>query len=380
MATDNTSDNLNETDFATRAIHAGSFAGTSAPPIYQGVNAPHPDKGVAYISEIGGVGGPTVAALQELVQEMEGAAWTVAFPAGQAAIGYTLFALLKSGDRVIAHRSIYTYATTLLREDLPIKWGVEVEWVDMRDLAALEKALQTPARLVYFEPISNPAFHLLDTGRICQLAHDAGALAVLDNTLLSPYLFQPLAAGADVVIQSATKYLCGHGDALGGVVSGNEPAVGDAIIRFRRLMGGIMAPLNAYLIMRGIRTLPVRMDRHCHNALQVAQFLQNHPAVSEVRYPGLPDYPAPPALRSQYRGFGGILGFVIDPTLDNLAVRQRIKLGHPWGSLGDVGTLVAAPGEDTSRDIPANYLRIAVGLEAPQDIITDLDQALRASS
>ncbi|MCB0020673.1 MAG: PLP-dependent transferase [Anaerolineales bacterium] len=368
-----------QTDFATRAIHAGSFAGTSAPPIYQGVNAPHPEKGVAYISEIGGVGGPTVAALQELVQEMEGAAWTVAFPAGQAAIGHTLFALLQSGDRVVAHRNIYTYATTLLREDLPAKWGVEVEWVDMRDLTALEKALQKPARLVYFEPITNPAFHLLDTGRICQLAHAAGALAVLDNTLLSPYLFQPLAAGADIVIQSATKYLCGHGDALGGVVSGNEAEVGDAIVRFRRLMGGIMAPMNAYLIMRGIRTLPVRMERHCQNALQVAQFLQNHPAVREVRYPGLADYPAPAALKAQYRGFGGILGFVVDPAVDHQAVRQRVRLGHPWGSLGDVGTLVAAPGEDPFRDIPANYLRVAVGLEAPQDIIADLDQALSST-
>ena len=380
MATENTSHDVNQTDFATRAIHAGSFAGTSAPPIYQGVNAPHPEKGVAYVSEVGGVGGPTVAALQELVQTLEGAAWTVALPAGQAAIGHTFFALLQSGDRVIAHRNIYTYATVLLREDLPHKWGVEVEWVDMRDLAALENALQKPARLVYFEPITNPAFHLLDTGRICQLAHDAGALAVLDNTLLSPYLFQPLSAGADVVIHSATKYLCGHGDALGGVVSGQDPAIGDAITRFRRLMGGIMAPMNAYLIMRGIRTLPVRMERHCQNALKLALFLQDHPAVRQVRYPGLPDHPASAAVKAQYPAFGGILGFVIDPSLDHMAVRQRVRLGHPWGSLGDVGTLVAAPAADPFRDIPANYLRVAVGLEAIQDIIADLDQALQVAN
>ena len=363
-------------DFITKAIHAGQIPGYSVPPISQAVNAPHPEIGTAYISELAADGGPTVSAFEDVMKTLEGAAWSLAFPAGQSAIGQTLFGLLKSGDRVVAHRSIFNYATKLLREDLPQKWGIEVEWIDMRDLGALATALRKPTRLVYYEPIPNPAFHLLDSQSIIDISRRAGALTVLDNTLLTPYLYQPLAAGADVVLHSATKYLGGHGDALGGVVSGNDVALGQALHRFRALMGATMAPMNAFLLTRGIRTLALRVERHCRNSLALAHYLQTLEPVAEVRYPGLDDFETDPPVKAQYRGFGGILGVQLKAGFDNVATRYRVQMAHPWGSLGDIGTLVVAPGPDEVRDIPTSYLRIAVGLEGIEDIKADITQAI----
>ena len=364
--------NKNEPTFTTTAIHTSNGNGGSAPAIYQGVNATRPEGNVAYISSVGGAGGPTIEALETLVQELEGAAWTVALPAGMAAINHVFFALLKAGDRVVVHSSVYQYATTLLNEDLPNRFGIEVEWVDMRDLDALEKALQKPTKLVYFEPITNPAFHILDVAAVIKLAHAAGALAAMDNTLLSPYLFKPLALQADIVLHSATKYLGGHGDALSGVISGRSPEVGAQIARWRRLSGSILAPLNAYLVMRGVRTLPFRMAQHCANAMAVAQFLLTLPQVTSVRYAGLDGS----GLKEQFDGCGGILGFTLDAAIDRETVRANLQLCKPWGSLGDVGTLVAAPTANPFRDVPENYLRVAVGLESAENITADLKQAI----
>ena len=363
--------------FATDAIHISNHLGGSAPPIYQGVNAQRPDGNVKYISSIGGAGGPTIEALEALVQELEAAAWTLALPSGMAAISHVFMGLLAAGDRVVVHRSVYQYATTLLREDLPRRFGVDVEWVDMRDLDALRTALSKPTKLVYFEPITNPAFHVLDVAAIVALAHEAGALAAMDNTLLTPYLFRPIpTTNADIVLHSATKYLGGHGDALAGVISGKDEAVGAQLARWRRLSGSILAPLNAFLVMRGIRTLPFRMEQHCANARAVAQFLQQQNGVLEVRYAGLTDNPT----MSQFSGAGGILGFVLDSAIDREKVRSHLRLCKPWGSLGDVGTLVAAPDVNPFRDVPENYLRVAVGLESAEDICADLKQAIEKAT
>lgn len=359
-------------DFTTAAIHAGRDPHSSAVPIYQGINAPNEEGATKYISEVGEVGGPTVAALETAVSTLETANWSVATPSGMAAISLTLFALLQRGDRIIAHRCIYTYATHLLNEDLTHKWGVEVVWVDMRNLDELRHALQQPTRLVYFEPIANPAMHLLDVASIVELSHAAGAVVAVDNTLLSPYLLQPLSLGVDLVLHSATKYLGGHGDAMAGVISGRDETLHASVSRMRMLHGSFLAPMNAYLVLRGIRTLPFRMDRHLSNTAAVVAFLQTRPEVATVRYAGLANgIPA-----AQQRGFGALLGFTLAEGLEPEQLRRQLQLCRPWGSLGDVETLLATPAANPVRDIPANYVRVAVGLEAPQDIMADLAQAL----
>ena len=361
----------NSHDFTTHAIHAGRHPHSSAVPIYQGINAPIDDGSTKYISEVGAVGGPTVAALATAVSTLESANSCLAVPSGMAAISLTLLALLQRGDRIIAHRCIYTYATHFLNQDLSPKWGVEVVWVDMRNLDELQAALQQPTRLVYFEPIANPAMHLLDVAAIAEHAHAAGAVVAVDNTLLSPYLLQPLALGVDIVLHSATKYLGGHGDAMSGVISGRDETLYTALNWMRMMLGSYLAPMNAYLALRGLRTLPFRMEQHCANTRAVVAFLQTRPEVTSVRYASLAD--AVPL--AQQRGFGALLGFTLAEGLDAETFRRHLQLCRPWGSLGDVETLVATPAANPTRDIPANFVRVAVGLEAPQDIIADLAQA-----
>jgi len=372
-------DDEKNTQFETQVVHAGTHAASSAVPIYLGVNSPNSQGTSDYVTSAGGVGGPTVQALETLMCQLEHAEWCVAVASGQAAIAQTFFALLRQGDRIVVHNSVFTFATTLLREDLPNDWGVEVVWVDMRDAQALEQALQKPTRLVYFEAITNPAFHLLNTRRIVDQAHAAGALAVLDNTLLTPYLLRPLELGADLVLHSATKYLGGHGDVLAGVISGRSLELADMARRFRRLSGGFLSPHSAFLAMRGIRTLPLRMRTHEANARGLAEYLRDLPGVEEVRYVGFDDYADPEGVKPSLGGFGGMLGFRVDASVDCRRVREQLTLCRAWGSLGDLETLVAAPEADAQRDVPNRYLRIAAGLEACEDLCEDLGQAIAKS-
>lgn len=362
-------------DITTRSIHSGRYADSSAVPIFQGINSPHNDE-VGYVSAIGRAGGPTGEAMETAVADLEGANWSLATPSGMAAISQVLFGLLQAGDRVVAHRCIYTYATQLLNTDLTEKWGVTVEWVDMRDLDQLEKALETPTKLVYFDPIANPAMHLLNTAEIATRAKQAGAIVLADNTLLSPYLFKPLDFGVDVVVHSATKYLAGHGDALAGVISGRDEELGQKIARMRTFLGGFLAPMNAFLVLRGIRTLPFRMDRHCANAAAVIEWLHTRPEVTSVRYAGL----EPNAPTSGLKAFGSMLAFTVKEGIDIKQFQMGLKMCRPWGSLGDIETLVALPASNPHRDVPPNFVRMAVGLEAPEDIIADLAQALNRTT
>ena len=357
-------------DFTTRSIHGGRYAESSAVPIFQGINAPLHD-GVEYVSAVGGVGGPTIESMEQLVADLEGAEWSIATPSGMAAISHVLFGLLQSGDRVVAHRCIYSYASRLLNGDLTEKWGVTVEWVDMRNLNELENALQKPTKLVYFDPIANPSMHLLNTAAIAKRAKQAGAIVVTDNTLLSPYLFKPLDHGVDVVLHSATKYLAGHGDALAGVISGRDPGLGATLTKMRTYLGGFLAPMNAFLVIRGIRTLPFRVERHCANTLEVLEWLKTRPEVADIRYAGWSEH----ASSSGLPAFGGMLAFTMKEGIDLKKFRYGLKICRPWGSLGDIETLVALPAADEVRDIPMRLVRMAVGLEAPRDIIADLEQA-----
>ena len=293
-------------------------------------------------------------------------------------MSHTLLALVGAGDRIISHRCVYDWADTFWHEEAP-RFGIEALQMDLRDLDGLRAALRTRTRLVYFEPVSNSSMDVIDVRAVCKLAHEAGALVVADNTFLSPYLFQPLACGVDVVVHSATKYLNGHGDALAGVITTNDDDIAAKVRRARRIYGGVISPMNAFLVMRGIQTLPLRMDRHCANAMAVAEHLAQHPQVREVRYPGLPSHPDHAVARAQFRGYGGMLCFQLKGGAD--AAERFVEGTHicrPWVSLGDTKTLVHARKPEDRRGVPEGYVRVSVGLEELSDILADMDAALGA--
>ena len=361
-------------DFTTDAIHGGYHGTSSAVPIYQGNTNYHEGfEGTnSYGRGLDRAGGPTGGALEEQVRILEGAEWAQATSCGMAAISQTLFGLLKSGDRVVGHETVYAGTQMFFREVLPVKWGVDVEQVNMCDLDSLSAALEKPTRMVYFEPYAH-SMEFIDLKRAIDLAHEAGALAVVDNTFLSPYLLRPLQFGADVVLHAMTKYMAGHGDALAGVVVGRDEEVRAQIHYMRILMGGILAPMNAYLVHRGLKTLAFRMERHCASAQKVAKYLEQHAKVGRVNYLGLPSHPQHELAAGYLRGYGGMMRFFTRSDVSLDAFMGRLKMCKPWYSLGDVETLILPSGEGVENGFAA---RVSVGLEDPDDIITDLDQAL----
>jgi cystathionine beta-lyase/cystathionine gamma-synthase len=370
-------------DFTSDAIHAGDHRNSSAVPIYQGnTNIREGYEGTnSYGRGLEKAGGPTSGAVEELVRHLEGGEWAMTTSCGMAAMSQVFFGLLKQGDRIIGHRCLYAGASMWLDDDLPDQWGVDTVRVDLRDLDALREALKQPTRVVYFEPYANSSMDFIDVKAVIDLAHEAGALAVVDNTFLTPYLLQPIYYGADVVLHSMTKYMAGHGDALAGVVVGRNDRIREQIHRMRILMGGVLAPMNAFLVHRGLKTLAFRMERHCASAQKVAEFLEQHPRIVEVRYLGLPSHPDHETGIKYLRGFSGMLGFCTKPEVDHEALGKALRMCKPWFSLGDVETLVLGHGVsgNPAQGIPPDYTRVSVGLEDPHDIIQDLDQALNKS-
>ncbi len=361
-------------DFTTDAIHGGYHGTSSAVPIYQGnTNYREGYEGTnSYGRGLDKAGGPTNGALEEQVKILEGAEWSQSTSCGMAAIGQTLFGLLKSGDRVVGHETVYAGAQMFFKEVLPVKWGVDVEQVNMCDLAALETALEKPTRMVYFEPYAH-SMEFIDLARAIEIAHEAGALAVVDNTFLSPYLLRPLQFGADVVLHAMTKYMAGHGDALAGIVSGRDEEIRAQIHYMRILMGGVLAPMNAFLVHRGLKTLAFRMERHCSGAQKVAEYLERHEKVGQVNFLGLASHPNHEIATGYLRGFGGMMRFISRPGVSLDAFIGGLKMCKPWYSLGDVETLVLPSGGDAENGFGA---RVSVGLEDADDIIADLEQAL----
>ena len=267
--------------FGSQAIHHGEQSGYQVTPISQ-------DKAAPGYQRPGNLENPTVATLLRKVMEMEGTEAAVAGPCGMSIISQTYMALLKPGDRVVAHRCNYDWVMTLFHDYLP-SWGVEVEFVDMTSPEKLARSLKAkPAKLVHWEPYVNPTMEVLDTPALISTAKESGATVVVDNTWLTPYLLQPRRIGADLVIHSVTKYMGGHGNAMGGVASGSKDLVG-RIERAQNWFGGLFRPMDAFLVTQGVKTLPLRMRQHCRSAQLVAEFLQSHPAVAQVRYGGLPE-------------------------------------------------------------------------------------------
>jgi len=346
---------------ATEAVHAGEHREYSSYPIYQGTTNPQYSRD----------GNPTINSVEEKICALEGAEYGVATACGMAAISQTLLTHLKQGSRMVYHRCIYDGTIGLIDSVLEPN-GIDCSAIDMRDLSQLEGALKKKTDVVYFEVHSNPTIDVVDVAGAIELAHNVGALVIVDNTFLTPYLIQPLALGADIVIHSATKYMMGHGNGMVGIACGPEKLL-RPVKSIRKYVGGIMAPFNAFLLHQGLQTLPMRMERHCSNAMKVAEFLNDHPKVKRVHYPGLSNDPGNSVARKQVKGFGGMMGLELagDRKLTSLeTIRQKT-------SLGDVSSLLVTGFiEQERRGIPANFYRMSVGIEEPEDIIADLKQAL----
>jgi len=305
---------------------------------------------------------------------MEGTETAVGGPCGIGIISQTYLALVRPGDRIVAHRCNYDWVMTLFRDYLP-EWGVEVEFVDMNDPEKLAKSLRAkPAKVVHFEPYVNPTMEVLDTPALIKIAKDAGATVILDNTWLTPYLLQPARLGADLVIHSVTKYMGGHGNAMGGVVSGTKKLVGK-IGHAQNWLGGLLRPMDAFLVTQGVKTLPLRMRQHCRSAQMVAEFLESHPAVARVRYGGLPAWNRY-VESGTLKGFGGMLGVEWKNDAVHQGLGKRVKLILNATSLGDPVSRITARSEEKDRGIPARYTRVSIGLEEPQDLIADFKHAI----
>lgn len=382
---------------STKSVWAGepgrSPEGATVPPVYLGVTFAFEDldewRAVGTGERPGYVysrsSNPTVALFERKVAALEGAESGIAFATGMAAVSNTLFTLLEPGARVVSIRDTYGGTNRLFTEYLP-RWGVEVALEATGDHVALEAAIDDGCDVVYLETPTNPTLKVLDIGRLSARAREVGAVVVVDNTFATPINQRPLELGADLVVHSATKFLGGHSDAMGGVVVGARTEV-EPIFRFREINGASLDAHSAFLLARGLRTLELRVARQNANALAVARFLAGHPAVQAVFYPGLPDHPHHDVAGRQMSGFGGVLAFSLGGDMD--AVRRllsRLRLAHRAASLGSVATLVGPPATTSHVEltpeqlaavgIPETLVRYSVGIENENDLIADLRAGL----
>jgi methionine-gamma-lyase len=382
--------------FSTRAIHAGekkSETGAFATPIYQTATFEFEsaeqaanvmsgkEKGYVYSRGLN----PTTEVLEEKMTDLEEGEAALTQASGMAAITTAVFTEIKAGDHVIADEVIYG-STYDLFVDLK-KFNIEVSFIDTSDVSNVESALRQNTKLVFFETPANPTMKLTDIKAVCKVAHEGGATVMVDNTFMTPYFQQPLSLGADVVLHSATKYLNGHGDTLGGIIVGNS----DFIKRARHTaknMGGAMSPLSAWLIIRGMKTLSVRMDSHNENAMAVARFLHGHEKVAKVIYPGLKDHPQYRLARKQMSGSGGMISFLLENAKDVPVFLDALSMCTLAVSLGDAETLIQHPATMTHAVVPREkriqygiadeLVRLSVGLEDAGDIIWDMERALES--
>jgi cystathionine gamma-synthase len=385
--------------FETLAIHAGQdpdpLTGAVVPPIYQvstykqdGVGAPR-GGGVGPARWIEGyeysrTANPTRGALEECLAALEGGLRAFAFASGMAAEDCLLRTVCRPSDHVLIPADAYGGTFRLVDKVLQ-SWDVTYRSVPMSQPAAVRNALRDkPARVVLVETPTNPLLSIADITALADIAHEAGALLVLDNTFASPYLQQPLALGADVVVHSTTKYLGGHSDVVGGAIVVADPGLAERIAFNQNATGAAGGPFDAWLTLRGIRTLGVRMDRHCQNAQRVADMLAAHPKVAEVFYPGLGSHPGHEVAAKQMRGFGGIVSFrSAGGAGEAVAICGRTRLFTLGESLGGVESLIEHPGRMThasaagsALEVPADLVRLSVGIETAEDLLEDLRSAL----
>ncbi|WP_406136960.1 cystathionine gamma-synthase [Streptomyces sp. NBC_01089] len=374
--------------FETLAIHAGNTAdpltGAVVPPIYQ-VSTFKQD-GVGGLRggyEYSRSGNPTRTALEENLAALEGGRRGLAFASGLAAEDCLLRTLLAPGDHVVIPDDAYG-GTFRLFAKVVSRWGVEWSVADTTDPASVRAALTPRTKVIWVETPSNPLLGITDIAAVADVARTAGVKLVVDNTFASPYLQQPLALGADVVVHSMTKYMGGHSDVVGGALVVNSDDIGDELAYHQNAMGAVCGPFDAWLVLRGIKTLAVRMDRHSENATRIAEMLTRHPKVSGVLYPGLPDHPGHEIAAKQMRSFGGMVSFRVGAGEEAaVAVCDRAKLFTLGESLGGVESLIEHPGRMThasvagsALEVPGDLVRLSVGIESADDLLADLQQAL----
>jgi len=328
---------------------------------------------------------PTLAVFEEKVRALEGGEAATSFATGMAAISNTLFALLGKGDRVVSIRDTYGGTAKIFNDWLP-RFGIEPILCETTDHDALERGIAEGATVVYLETPTNPTLKVLDIRRLSAAGHAVGAVVVVDNTFATPINQRPLELGADLVLHSATKFLGGHSDALGGVACGSAELI-ERLFAFREINGATLHADAAYLIIRGMKTLELRVERHNANAQRIAEFLEQHETVEAVFYPGLPSNPGHELARSQMRGFGGVLSFNLRGGLSAVGgVLPRLRFAHRAASLGSVSTLVGPPSttshvelsleERAAAGIPEGLVRYSVGIENVEDLMADLEAAL----
>ena len=380
----------NHDAFETLAIHAGQdpdpLTGAVVPPIYQ-VSTFKQD-GVGGLRggyEYSRSANPTRSALEQCLAALEGGPAALAFASGLAAEDCLLRTVCSPGDHVLVPDDAYGGTYRLFARVLA-GWGLSHDVIAMSDLTAVgERLAAGPVKMIWVETPTNPLLSIADIRALARMAHEAGAMLVVDNTFASPYLQQPLALGADAVVHSTTKYLGGHSDVIGGAVVVADPELAGRLAFTRNATGGVPGPFDAWLTLRGIKTLAVRMDRHSRNAMRVAQMLAEHPAVAEVFYPGLPAHPGHKTAQEQMRAFGGMVSFRLLAG-EEAAVRVcgRTRLFTLAESLGGVESLIEHPGRMThasvagsALEVPPDLIRLSVGIEDCDDLLDDLRQALR---
>jgi len=384
--------------FATRAIHSGyqpsEAGGALTPPVhlsstftFETVDA----AGAAFSGEqpahiYSRISNPTLDLLERRIADLEGAQAAVSFASGMGAITSVLWSLLEPGQEILADKTLYGCTFAFLHHGLA-KFGVKVRHVDMTDADTVAAAIGPDTRVVYFETPANPTMSLVDIRAIAELARGTGAISVVDNTYATPALTRPIELGADIVVHSATKYLGGHGDLVAGLAAGRKEVMDEVrLYGLKDMTGAALAPLNAMLILRGLKTLALRMERHCASAMQVATWLAARPEVKAVAYPGLSDHPQHALARAQMAGFGGMIAFELESLKAGKRFMDKLQMIKRAVSLGDAETLVQHPASMThstytpeqrvQHGISEGLVRLSVGLEDVEDVFEDLAQAL----
>ncbi len=389
---------MKDRGFSTRAIHT-RIAETAVPsrplavPIYQTASFEFEDTqgladAIADLSKghcYSRLSNPTVDALERGVADLEGAEAALAFGSGMAAIHGVLVGTCRQGDHIVAPAAAYGGTFTMMKNVLP-RFGIETTFVPNGDLDAMRAAIRPNTKVLYAETITNPNLAVADIPALAELAHGAGLQLIVDNTFATPYLARPVEQGADLVVHSASKYLGGHGDLIGGLIVGRK----DTLAKMQHLLieiGGQMAPFVAWLVLRGMKSLAVRMRQHCANALILAEWLDARDDVVDVRYPGLPSHPDHAlAAKNLCHGFGAMIAFELADASKTVSFLDRLEIIARAGSLGDAHSLVIAPAHTTHRQmspeereaagIPDGFVRFSVGLEDADDLIADLEGAL----
>ncbi|HEU0248189.1 MAG TPA: cystathionine gamma-synthase [Gaiellaceae bacterium] len=373
-------------EFETRAIHEGQepdpATGAVTTPIYQTSTYVQEAVGVHKGYDYARVANPTRTALQECVASLEGAAHGRAFSSGLGAVT-TLMHLLSPGDHVVTVNDVYGGIYRMFTKVYEPK-GYRFTFLSAEEISGgLTEHLDENTRFVWLETPTNPALNIVDIAAASAVAHEVGALVVVDNTFASPYLQQPLALGADIALHSTTKYLGGHSDVVGGFVATNDDGVDEQLAFLQKSLGAVPGPFDCWLVLRGVKTLAVRMDRQCSNAAAIAAYLERHPGVERVLYPGLPSHPGHAIAVRQMRNFGGMVSFLLADEQEAIDLVARTRIWKLAESLGGVESLIEHPARMTHAStadapfaVPPTLIRLSVGIESAEDLLADLDAAL----